>query len=92
MREEKENHIPLETLKDAYNASQETIKYYSTIPGVWERMKRSVYSNLYSMLEDISGVGAEKIREGEKLLKKHRDDTLRGVSLQKDDSMLEVKK
>ena len=35
---------------------------------------------------------AEKIREGEKLLKKHRDDTLRGVSLQKDDSMLEVKK
>jgi hypothetical protein len=44
------------------------------------------------MLEDISGVGAEKIREGEKLLKKHRDDTLRGVSLEKDNSMLEVKK
>ena len=92
LKKAEKNHIPLETLKDAYNASQETIKYYSTIPGVWERMKRSVYSNLYAMLEDISGVGAEKIREGEKLLKKHRDDTLRGVSLEKDNSMLEVKK
>lgn len=92
LKSHKEGVVPLETLRDTYNVAQEVMSFWKTMPGREERLKRSVYSQLYAVVEDIFGVGAEKIKQGQDLLKKRRDETIGRLPEKKDESVFQVNK
>jgi len=91
LRGSREGVVPLETMRDTYNVAQEVMAFWKTMPGREERLKRAVYSQLYAVVEDIFGVGAEKIKQGQDLLKKRRDETIGRLPEKENASLFEVK-
>lgn len=76
LRKTRTDIVPLDTLKDRFNAASAVAKFYEIIPQYVTRVKREFYHDVYAMLEDFTSNGVDTMAEAKKLVRKRLESQI----------------
>lgn len=83
--------VPLDSLKDRFNAASAVSKFYEILPQYMTRARREFYWSVYGMLQDFTSSGVQTMTEAKKLVRKRLDSMIETKQVEKPTPRIEVK-